>query len=179
MPFRIIIFFFLGICARADDFFSSQVLPILQTNCYECHSHEAKKMKGGLTLDSKSGWAKGGDSGPTIIPGKPEKSLIITAIRHEDSDYEMPPKKTLPDEKINILVDWVKRGAPDPRTDSQAKAIDTNWWSLKKLTAPGPPAPGHPIDAFIQEKLTQNNLNFAPPADLTTLARRLIVKHHG
>ena len=136
-------------------------------------------MKGGLTLDSKSGWAKGGDSGPTIIPGKPEKSLIITAIRHEDSDYEMPPKKKLPDEKIKILVDWVKRGAPDPRTDSQAKAIDTNWWSLRKLTAPAPPAPGHPIDAFIQKKLTQNNLNFAPPADLTTLARRLFVNLHG
>ena len=136
-------------------------------------------MKGGLTLDSKSGWIQGGDSGPIIIPGKPEKSLLITAIRHGDSDYEMPPKKKLPDEEINILVAWVKRGAPDPRPDSQAKAIDTNWWSLKKLTAPKIPAPGHPIDTFIQEKLTQNNLNFAPAADRITLARRLFVNLHG
>ena len=170
MPFRVIIPILLTLCAQADDFFSSQVLPILIDNCYECHSHEAKKMKGGLTLDSKSGWVQGGDSGPIIIPGKPEKSLLITAIRHGDSDYEMPPKKKLPDEEINILVTWVKQGAPDPRTDSQAKTIDTNWWSLKKLTAPKIPAPGHPIDAFIQEKLTQNNLNFAPAADRITLA---------
>ena len=136
-------------------------------------------MKGGLTLDSKSGWAQGGDSGPTIIPGKPEKSLLITAIRREDSDYEMPPKKKLPDNEINILVDWVKRGALDPRADSLAKSIDTKWWSLKKLTTPKIPAPGHPIDAFIQEKLIQQNLNFSPPADLTTLARRLFVDLHG
>ena len=59
-------------------------------------------MKGGLTLDSRSGWASGGDSGPTIVPGKPEKSLLITAIRHEDSDYEMPPKKKLSEIKLKL-----------------------------------------------------------------------------
>ena len=120
MPFRVLILSLLSISAQADDLFSSQVLPILKDNCYECHSHEADKMKGGLTLDSRSGWANGGDSGPTIIPGKPENSLLITAIRHEDSDYEMPPKKKLSDDEIAIITNWIKRGAPDPR-DTQAK----------------------------------------------------------
>ena len=178
MPFRVLILSLLSISAQADDLFSSQVLPILKDNCYECHSHEANKMKGGLTLDSRSGWANGGDSGPTIIPGKPEKSLLITAIRHEDSDYEMPPKKKLSDDEIAIITNWIKRGAPDPR-DTQAKKIDTNWWSLRPLNAVKPPISGHPIDAFIEEKLTQNNLNFAPPANRTALARRLFVDLHG
>ena len=78
----------------ADDdtaFFEAKVLPILQKRCFECHSHE-NKIKGGLALDARSGWVQGGDSGPAIIPGNVEKSLLIRAVRYGDADYEMPPK---------------------------------------------------------------------------------------
>lgn len=164
---------------KADTFFTSKVLPILEEHCYECHSHQSGKMKGGLTLDSRSGWATGGDSGPAIVPGKPEASLLITAIRHEDSDYEMPPKKKLSETQIALLTDWVKRGAPDPRIAELPPPIDTQWWSLVPLSAPTPPSDGHPIDAFIRHKLTSTGLAPSPRANRLTLARRLFVDLHG
>lgn len=70
---------------HAADLFSSKIEPLLKQRCYECHSHE-KKIKGGLALDSKSGWEKGGDSGPAIVPGKPEASLLIQAVSHVEKD---------------------------------------------------------------------------------------------
>jgi hypothetical protein len=135
-------------------------------------------MKGGLTLDSRSGWEQGGDSGPAIVPGKPEKSLLVTAVRYTDEDYQMPPKKQLPENEIAILEEWVKRGAPDPRKTERPKN-PRDWWSLKKLTAPKVPAPGHPIDAFIQKKLNEAGLSPAHRADRRTQIRRLTVDLHG
>lgn len=99
---------------EAEFFFKSQVLPVLEKNCYSCHSHAAKKSKGGLMLDSRSGWAKGGDSGPAVVPGNPEASLLIRAARYDD--LEMPPTGKLSAESIAILEKWVKAGAHDPRT---------------------------------------------------------------
>jgi len=99
-----------------DSFFESKVRPLLVKHCYECHSGE--KTKGGLALDTRAGWEKGGDNGPAIIPGKPEQSLLIKAIRHEDKSLVMPPKSRgskLNDADISILVQWLKMGAPDPR----------------------------------------------------------------
>ena len=77
----------------ARTFFNENVRPILEQHCYGCHSHQAKKAKGGLVLDSRSGWAKGGQSGPAVVPGKPGKSLLMSAVRYED--LEMPPKGKL------------------------------------------------------------------------------------
>ena len=96
------------------DFFTSKVEPLLREKCLVCHSHEARQMEGGLTLDSKSGWKSGGDRGPAIVPGKPDESLVISAVRYEDSDLQMPPEEKLSDAEIAILVDWVRRGASDP-----------------------------------------------------------------
>ena len=98
----------------ADEFFTSKIEPLLKQRCFECHSHE-KKMKGGLTLDSKSGWEQGGDSGPTLVAGKPEESLLIKMVRWSDDEHQMPPKEKLPSAEIAMLEEWVKRGAPDPR----------------------------------------------------------------
>jgi len=84
-----------GASLRGADRFSSNIEPILKQRCYECHSHE-KKMKGGLTLDSKSGWEQGGDSGPAIVVGKPEESLLIKMVRWADEEHQMPPKEKLP-----------------------------------------------------------------------------------
>ena len=66
----------------AEASFTKHVLPILKQHCYACHSHQAGKAKGGLVLDSRSGWAKGGESGPVVVPGKPDVSLLISAVRY-------------------------------------------------------------------------------------------------
>src|SRR5688572_5958390 len=101
----------------AEDFafFRDKVEPLLSKHCYECHSARSEKIKGGLLLDSKAGLLKGGDTGTALIPGDPENSMIIIAVRHEDPDLQMPPKKKISDEEIAVLEKWVKSGAPDPR----------------------------------------------------------------
>ena len=118
-------------------FFEQKIRPVLAEHCYECHSAQAKKVKGGLLLDSKAGWQKGGDSGkPIIVSGKPEESLLIQSVRHEVEDLAMPPKKPkLPDAVIADLVTWVKLGAPDPRVGAkvEAKRGDKSWWSLQPV----------------------------------------------
>ncbi len=103
------------------EFFEKAVRPLLVERCYRCHSADAKKVKGGLFLDSVEGWMSGGDSGPTIVPGKPGESSLIEAVRYENEDLQMPPKGKLSDAEIQILVRWVKMGAPDPRTGNVVK----------------------------------------------------------
>ena len=169
--------------ACADDFFTSQVEPVLKQRCYECHSHE-KKMKGGLTLDSKSGWEEGGDSGPAIVEGKPEESLLIRMVRWSDAEHQMPPKDKLPLSEIAVLEEWVKRGAPDPRVLAKTRPTDTDWWSLKPLVKPAVPViegstVEHPVDRFIRTRLSERRLTASPEADRRTLIRRVHFDLHG
>jgi mono/diheme cytochrome c family protein len=96
-------------------FFEKRIRPLLAKKCYECHATDAKKIKGGLLLDSRAGWTKGGDTGPAIVPGKPEESLLIKAVSWSDPDMQMPPKNKLAPDQIAALAQWVKMGAPDPR----------------------------------------------------------------
>ena len=103
------------------EFFEKKIRPLLVEHCYECHSADAKAIKGSLLLDSRDGWKRGGDTGPALVPGKPNDSLMIKALKHEDG-LEMPPKRKLPDEVIAEFVKWVEQGAPDPRT-APIKAI--------------------------------------------------------
>src|SRR6266496_2697425 len=99
------------------EFFENKIRPIFAENCYKCHSPAKGKIKGGLELDWKGGWERGGDSGPAIVPGDPEKSPLIKAVRYTDADLQMPPKgEKLSETQIHDLVAWVKMGAPDPRT---------------------------------------------------------------
>lgn len=129
------------------EFFESKVRPILVERCYSCHSSEAKKSRGNLLLDSKDGWQKGGDSGPAIVLGAPDQSPLLRAIRYDDPDLKMPPKGKLPAREIAILEDWVKRGAPDPRTRPAApsgqRVIDIEsgrtFWSFQPLSSATPP----------------------------------------
>jgi len=100
--------------AQQGEFFEKQIRPILAERCYECHSAE-KKQKGGLSLDTREATLKGGDTGPALVAGDPEKSLLIEAVRYKNHDLQMPPKKRLTDGEVNALEDWVKMGAPDPR----------------------------------------------------------------
>src|ERR1051325_11864915 len=75
------------------EFFEKKIRPIFVEHCYECHSADAKKVKGGLLLDTRDSTLKGGDNGPAIVPGNPDKSLMIKAVRYTDEDLQMPPKK--------------------------------------------------------------------------------------
>ena len=100
------------------DFFESKIRPVLVDLCYECHSKQSGKTKGGLRVDSRDALLKGGENGPSIIAGAPDKSLLIKAINHADPDMEMPPKGKLPDSVIEDFRKWITMGAPDPRTTS-------------------------------------------------------------
>ncbi len=168
--------------AAADGiaFFEQKVRPVLVEHCYECHSAEAKKLKGNLYLDSKTGWEKGGDSGdPIIVPGRPEASLLIRTVQHLEEDLEMPPKKPkLPDAVIADLVTWVKMGAPDPRDGAtiEAKRGDKSWWSLQPIAKQ---FAHDSIDGFITAKLAEKKLAPNPPADPCALIRRMTYDLHG
>ena len=177
---------FLAICTlhvHADELFTSKIEPLLKQRCFECHSHE-KKMKAGLTLDSKSGWEEGGDSGPAIVVGKPEESLLIKMVRWSDEDHQMPPKEKLPAAEIALLEEWVKRGANDPRVLVKTRPNATDWWSLKPLVKPALPVIAgatveHPVDRFIRARLAERKLTASPEADRRTLIRRVYFDLHG
>ncbi len=172
-----------GAQARAEDFFTAKIEPLLKERCYECHSHKGK-MKGGLTLDSHSGWEQGGDDGPAVVIGKPDESLLIKMVRWSDDDHQMPPKKKLAESEIALLEEWVKIGAPDPRVTPAARPNAEDWWSLKPLVKPALPAPVdagvvHPVDRFIRARLAERKLAPSPEADRRTLIRRLYFDLHG
>src|SRR5262245_7351250 len=106
----------------AIDFFESKIRPVLAEHCFRCHSSTARKLKGGLLLDSRDGILKGGESGPVLDAGKPEKSRLIQAIRYTDVDLSMPPNAKLPGPVIADFTRWVKMGAPWPGDKSVSKA---------------------------------------------------------
>ena len=168
-----------------SDFFENKVRPIFVNDCYKCHSRQAPKLKGGLSLESRDGWSKGGDTGPVIVPGDPEKSLLIKAVRYADEDLQMPPKgRKLSDAKIADLETWVKMGAPDPRVGSEV-ATNKDWiksprdhWAFKPIkNSPVPEVRETnwiqtPIDAFIVAELEEKRMKPNPVADRRTLIRR-------
>jgi len=138
-------------------------------------------MEGDLTLDWRSGWQKGGGRGPAIVPGEPDKSLLIKAVSHADPQLQMPEEK-LPENEIAILSRWIKSGAADPRTAKPILNIDLlDWWSLKPLQRPLVPQGfgDNPIDAFVRAKLQEQGLESSAQADRRVLLRRLKVDLHG
>ena len=168
--------------AQQADFFERQIRPLLAERCYECHSAE-KKQKGGLSLDTRDSVLRGGDTGPALVAGDPEKSLLIEAVRYKNHDLQMPPKKQLTAGEIKTLEDWVKMGAPDPRDAAPpakpGRVIDIaegrKFWSftpLARVEVPKAADAKSPIDAFIRAKLNEKGLTSAPPADKRTLLRR-------
>jgi len=175
------------------EFFTASVLPILVKNCYECHSHEGK-IKGGLALDSAAGLRAGGDGGPIIVPGDPGKSRLITAVQHVDRTFAMPPDSKLSDSEIEVLAEWIRQGAPDPRASEAPATVAANdeadawdalyqerlkWWSLQPLAKSTPPEvrdstwPRNEVDRFILSALEANELHPAEVANPRSLARRL------
>ena len=168
-----------SINAAGVEFFEKKVRPVLVEHCYTCHSHAGGKMRGGLALDSRSGWEKGGSSGPAVVPGKPDESLLIQAVRHTQADLTMPPKKKLSDAEIGILIEWVRQGrpiraswprSPSPRNGGRSRRSS----SLQCLGRV------RDIRSTRSFRLGCARSNCASPeADRRTLIRRLTFDLHG
>ena len=169
------------------EFFERKIRPLLTENCYECHGPE-NKVKGGLRLDSREGWVKGGESGPALVPGEMEKSRLITAVRYRDKEFQMPPKRRLSDAQIADLEQWVKMGAPDPRTALAPATIKKTgmsldegrkFWAYQPVKSVVPSSvtnvnwPRNDIDRFILARIEANNLKPTIDADRVTLVRRI------
>src|SRR5439155_3422067 len=131
--------------------FETKVRPVLVERCYKCHSAGAAKLKGKLRLDSMETMRAGGESGTAaVVPGKPEDSLLVAAIRQEEEGLQMPPKDKLPAEQIAAIEAWIKRGAPYPaasvalttipqattRLSGMSLADGREFWSFKRPVEP-------------------------------------------
>jgi hypothetical protein len=173
--------------AEGIAFFEKKIRPVLVAKCYECHSSEnKKKARGGLLLDTRAGLRAGGDTGPAVVPGKPEQSLLIKALRHGDDKLRMPPKEKLSDSVVADFERWVRMGAPDPRDGKAAVArgdIDVEkgrqFWAFQLPRKTAPPAvkkadwPHGDIDRFLLAALESKGLAPVGDADRHTLIRRV------
>lgn len=197
------LFAFLPALAVAADlpqdqvkFFETSVRPLLAGSCVKCHSQSAGKTKGGLALDSRAGWQKGGETGPALVPGDPDASLLIKAIRYADPDTAMPPSSAggqLKPEDIKILEKWVAMGAPDPRNAAtpakdiakiagglteEMKDKTKEHWAYQPVTSPPVPTVKDaawvktPVDNFVLAQLESKGMKPSATADKRTLIRR-------
>ncbi len=154
------------------EFFEARIRPVLVAHCYECHSVEAakkEKLKGGLYLDSREAMRKGGESGEAVVAGKPDESLLISALKYDS--FDMPPSGKLPPKVIADFEKWIEMGAPDPR-DGEAPEVATpsvDWeaarefWSFRPVTSVEvPEATGdwgrNEIDRFVARQLARAEL---------------------
>jgi cytochrome c553 len=175
-------------CAQAEnsaELFETRVRPVLANNCYSCHTNS---NLGGLRVDSRASLLKGGKTGPAIVPGKPEESLLIRAVSQQDPKLKMPMGGKLKDEEIADLAEWVKIGAPWPESSvspapvSKGKSVITSeqraFWAFQPVRKPAPPQvkntawPKSPIDNFILAELENRGLKLGKPADKRDLIRR-------
>jgi hypothetical protein len=178
--------------AAGVAFYEKSIRPLLAEHCYECHSAKAKRLRGGLRLDSEQGWLRGGDLGGAVKPGDPEESLLIAAVRQDD-ELKMPPKGKLSQEQIALLTRWVAIGAPAPRGAAASPAaaaeqgsagagVDIErgreFWAFRPPADPRVPEVTDPewartgLDRFILAVLEAKGLAPAPVADRRTLIRR-------
>jgi hypothetical protein len=180
------------------EFFEKKVRPVLADNCFSCHSAAKGKKKGGLLVDSREALLKGGDSGPAIVPGDPEKSLLVHAIwnaeimrgkpvREIGPLPRMPPKKSLSATEITDITEWIRQGAvwAGPKSTGTARIPgviteeDRKWWAFQPIARPAVPDAGrgtwaqNEIDRFILAKLQAEKLQPSPPAARAALARRV------
>ena len=181
------------ISAEQLKFFESKIRPVLIRECYSCHSDQAGQEKGGLLLDTKFRMEIGGDSGPAIVPGDLDGSLLWNAINHED--YVMPPRKKLADQEIADFKNWIEMGAPDPRQSKVEKIKSTvtendikegrKFWSfVRPKTQPVPEVEDsgwvkNDIDNFVAEKLKSEGIDPVEDADPNALLRRLTIDLTG
>jgi hypothetical protein len=163
-------------------FFEKNIRPVLVERCYGCHSAGAPKLRGELWLDSRAGVLRGGAGGPVIVPGQPDKSRLVRALRYSDPDLRMPPKGPLAPQQVAAFETWVRLGAPDPRETTPAPNRSTQttrtFWSFQPLRDPPLPRvrdtrwPANAVDYFVLAGLEGRGLHPGPAADKQTLIRR-------
>jgi cytochrome c553 len=166
-------------------FFEKKVRPVLVQQCYECHSAQAKKVKGGLLLDTREGARRGGEQGPAVVPGDLEASLLVQAVRYEDESLQMPPKHRLPAEVVADLEQWVRSGAADPRDGKAIVRSDIDiekgrqFWAFQPPRAVTPPTvqdaawPRSDVDRFLLAAMEARGVRPVGNADRAALLRRL------
>ncbi|XZE22414.1 PSD1 and planctomycete cytochrome C domain-containing protein [Pirellulaceae bacterium SH449] len=167
-------------------FFESKIRPVLVKHCYECHSSESGKARGGLKVDSRDALQRGGDSGPAVVAKSLEKSELYQALLYHDDGIQMPPKGKLPQTTIDDFRQWILMGAPDPRVTAinpnVASAIDIEagrqFWAYQPLSPTPPMAttsewPTTAIDRFVEAKLQEQGLTPVDDASPEVLVRRL------
>jgi mono/diheme cytochrome c family protein len=171
------------------EFIENRIRPLLVNECHECHSLQAKKLKGDLRLDSRAGLLKGGESGPAVVPGQPDVSRLIQAVRYQDEDTAMPPQRRLSPSQVADLEAWVRMGAPWPEAGTPAppspESPGLDWaklradhWAFRPPSKPTPPNLGDdrwaqgPIDQFVGARLAAAGLKPAPRASPRILIRR-------
>ncbi|QDU97838.1 DUF1553 domain-containing protein [Lignipirellula cremea] len=167
------------------DFFEAEIRPVLVKHCYECHSRDAKNIRGGLLLDTRAGIRQGGESGPAIVPGKPEEGELLASLRYET--FEMPPRGKLNEKTIAAFEQWIRSGAADPR-EGEAKvaaapkidiaAARQRWAFQKPQRHPAPAVrqnawPRTDVDQFILAKLEAAQATPSADAEPAVLLRRL------
>lgn len=167
-----------------QDFFETKIRPVLVKHCYQCHATDSDEVGGNLLIDHRAGMLTGGLSGPALVPGDPDNSLIIQALRYDG--IEMPPDEPLPNEVIEDFVKWVRQGASDPRVETPIRRASSDdqqeslWSFIPRQDHPVPLSASEdeawardPIDAFVLDKLVQAGLTPTHDADPVTLIKRL------
>ena len=160
----------------AGRFFETKVRPVLAEACLKCHG--ARKARGGLRLDSRAALLRGGDRGPAVVPGDPDASLLIQAVRYTHEQVKMPPGERLSDATADLLAEWVRDGAVWPEDAATPPKEIGPHWAFKPVAAVEPPADPSgwsrgPVDRFIRAGLREHDLQPTPPADKATLLRRV------
>ena len=180
---RLLVGFLLVAASSAQDsagveLFETRVRPILAKNCYVCHSADSPKVQGALKLDSPEALMAGGNAGPPVVAGKPERSLLMRVLSHAD-ELKMPPGAKLADDDIAAIAKWIRMGAPLPTTAllTEAEKAKSDHWAFQPLSNPTPPDVKSdwirsPIDAFVVARLRQQQLDPSDEADRRTLIRR-------
>ena len=164
--------------AQQINFFEEKIRPVLAAKCYKCHSERARKIKGKLKLDSREAILKGGSEGPSVIVDKPDESLMIIAMRHQDG-WDMPPKEKLPDAVVADFARWIAEGAHFPSA-APAKA-EQDWWELvvpEKLIAKDKLVE-QAVDHYIREKLKADSVKPVAATDDATFIRRVTLDLAG
>jgi hypothetical protein len=179
--------------AEPDDpaeFFEKHVRPVLVESCVNCHG--AQKQSSGLRLDSRAALLEGGVNGPAVVPGEPDQSLLIQAVRQTHHDIKMPPKGKLAEDQAEALAAWVQMGASWPETAPTGSSVASgsgaaarDHWAfspVQTVTLPGVADSARlctPVDAFILSRLETEGLSPSPPAEKRTLIRRVTIDLTG
>ncbi|MEQ1828514.1 MAG: PSD1 and planctomycete cytochrome C domain-containing protein [Pirellula sp.] len=177
--------------ASEHRFYENHIRPLLVKHCYQCHSEKAGKQESNLLLDRRKGWLEGGDSGPSVVPGDVDASILIRAVRYKDPSLQMPPTRRLSDDEVAKLERWVGTGAkaPDdfvtkPSDNPSDPVVGKEHWAFQPLHASSVPVANdawenNPVDAFVSSQLAAHGLKRGEPAPRHILARRVYVQLIG